>query len=239
MSRKYKTISIVIISVFINSFFLIQLLGSKINPIISKYVNLESERITSNVVDGAVNEILSKKLDDDLFTIKKNSNDEIQVIDYNTKKVNGLLKLISQKIQKDLTLLENGNIKNFMIADTVKGEKFKHISNGIVCELPIGALSGNAFTTNLGPNIPIKMTFLGQVNSSIKTKVTNYGINNLFVEISIHVEVKERITMPVSSKDRIVKVDAPLTTKIIQGKIPEYYGGNINSNSNMLKLPNN
>lgn len=239
MKENYKVIIIVIICAFITSFFLIQLLSSKINPILSKYVDLEAERITSNIVDGAVNRILSKELDEDLFIIEKNKKDEVQIIDYNTKKVNKLLKIISNNIQKELISLEDGKIKDYAISDTFKGKKYKYIDNGIVCEIPMGSLSGNGFLANVGPTIPIKMTFLGQVNCNLQTKATNYGINNLYLEISIHVEVKERITMPIVSKDSIIKIDAPITTKIIQGTVPKYYGGSINNSSNMLGLQKN
>ena len=92
-------------------------------------------------------------------------------------------------------------------------------------------MTGNGFLSNLGPIIPIKMSFLGHVNSSLKTRVTSYGINNLYLEIYVHVEVKERISLPRSSKDVTIGIDAPLSIKIISGVVPEYYGGIIDKNS--------
>ena len=103
----------------------------------------------------------------------------------------------------------------------------------------MGSLTNNGFIANVGPTIPIKMSFLGQVNCSLDTKVTNYGINNLYLETSIKVEVKERITMPKMSKDSTIKVKAPLTIKIIQGVVPEYYGGSFSQDSHIFSLPNN
>ncbi len=239
MKKYIKILLIVLFSVFLGSFFLIQILSIRINPILYNYVNLEVERITSNVVDGTVNEILADDLDDQLFSISKNSNGEIEMVDYNTKEVNKLLGKISNNIQNKLISLEDGNLKDFMVSDAFRGKKFYHVKNGVVCEIPMGALSGNGFLSNVGPVIPIKMSFLGQVSCNLKTKVTNYGINNLYLEISVHVEVKERVTMPKMSKDSVVEVDAPLTVKIIQGVVPEYYGGSINQDSNIFSLPNN
>ena len=82
-----------LLSVFLISFFLVQIFSVKINPILYKYLNLEVERITSNVVDGSINELLSRELDKDLFVLEKNSKGEVEIIDYNTKKVNLLLDL--------------------------------------------------------------------------------------------------------------------------------------------------
>ena len=236
---KLKKMILLLIIVFINSFFLIQILSYKINPILYRYVDLESERITSNIVDGIVNDILTSEDTEDLFIIKKNKNDEIQTIDYNTKEVNNILRKISTEIQKKLVLLEDGKIEEFIISDSFKGKRLRYIDTGIVCEIPMGSLSGNGFISNLGPIIPIKMSFLGQVSCNLKTKVTTYGINNLYLEINVHVEVKEKITMPVMSKDGVIKIDAPLSIKIIQGEVPEYYGGSITSDSKIFTLPNN
>lgn len=236
---KLKTLFWILLSVILGSFFFIQLLSFKINPILYRYINLEVERITSNIVDGTVNDILSKNINSQLFTVSKNDKGEIEMIDYDTKQVNNLLKEISSDIQGKLILLEDGKLDNFLISSSFKGRNFNYSKSGVVCEIPMGSLSGNGFLSNLGPVIPIKMSFLGQVSCNLKTKISNYGINNLYLEISVHVEVKERITMPKMSKDSIVKVDAPLTVKIIQGVVPEYYGGSLNQDSNIFSLPSN
>ena len=236
---KIKVILWVLFSVFLSSFFFIMLLSVKVNPILYNYINLEVERITSNIVDGTVNEILAEDLDEDLFTITKNSSGDVEMVDYNTKKVNELLKKISNDIQKKLIQLEDGELSDFLISDSFRGKNFKSVKNGVVCEIPMGSLAGNGFLSNIGPVIPIKMSFLGQVGSHLKTKVTNYGINNLYLEVSVHVEVKEKITMPKLSKESTIKIDAPLTIKIIQGVVPEYYGGSIDRYSNIFSLPDN
>ena len=57
--------------------------------------------------------------------------------------------------------------------------------------------------------------------------------NNLFLEISIRVEVKEKISLPTSSKVSTVFFDVPISMQVIPGKIPNYYGGIIDSNSSM------
>lgn len=238
MIKRIEVFFLFVFSLFCGSFFLVYLLSFKINPILYNYVNLEVERITSNVIDGSINDILAKDIDDNLFSITKNSNGEIQTIDYDTQKVNELLKVISNDIQNKLLAFEDGSLDDVMISDSFKGKNFKYIKKGVVCEIPTGSLSGNSFLSNLGPVIPIKMSFLGQVNSNLHTKITNYGINNLYLEIDIHVEVKERITMPVMSKDSIIKVDAPLSIKVIQGVVPKYYGGIISQDSNLFSLPN-
>ena len=239
MIKRMESFFFFLVILYFSSFFLINLLSFKINPILYNYVNLEVERITSNVIDGSINEILTHNIDGDLFIVTKNSSGEIQTIDYDTKKVNQLLKMISSDIQHKLIEFEDGKLDNIMIADSFRGKNFRYMKNGVVCEVPIGSLSGNSFLSNLGPVIPVKMSFLGQVSTNLHTKISDYGINNVYLEINIHVEIKERITMPVMSKDSTIKIDSPLSIKIIQGSIPKYYGGIMSQDSNLFSLPNN
>ena len=114
----------------------------------------------------------------------------------------------------------------------------KILKNGIVCKVPIGSLRKNSLFVNVGPSIPIKMVFIGQVESSLNTKIREYGINYLVVEINVNVVVEEQIIMPAMSKRETLNLEAPLTLKIIQGEIPNYYFGSIEkkSNVNSIKL---
>ena len=75
------------------------------------------------------------------------------------------------------------------------------------------------------------MNFIGQINSNIKTKIKEYGINSLSIELFVESEIKARAIMPISTKNEIIKIEAPITIQIIQGKIPSYYFDNIEKNS--------
>ena len=133
--------------------------------------------------------------------------------------------------------MEEGNVEKFSLSSSLLGNNYKNVDSGIICEIPIGSLTGNGFFNNLGPIIPIKMSFLGHVNSTLKTKLTSYGINNLYLELYVQVEVKERISLPKSSRDVTISIDAPLSIKIISGVVPDYYGGILDKNSQTSFFP--
>ena len=84
---------------------------------------------------------------------------------------------------------------------------------------------------NLGPRIPIGMELVSSINSNLETKVSEYGINNSLIEISVKINTTIRMILPTSSKKINVSVIVPLTIKIIQGSIPEYYFGSLNKNN--------
>ena len=227
----WKKLVILLSSSFFCSFIMVSFLGSKVNPILINYLNTEVERVTSNVIDVSINDLLAKEIDNNLISISRNNDNEVEMIDYNSKEVNLLLKKVNQVVYSKLLQLEEGKIDDFDLSSSLSGTKYRFLDSGIVCEIPFGSLTGNGFLSNLGPIIPINISFMGQVSSSLETKVTSYGINNLLLELFVHVEINERISLPKSSDEVVIKVDAPISVQVISGVVPEYYGGVIGKNS--------
>lgn len=227
----------VLIFIIIASFFLLQLISRKINPIILRYATVEAKRFTVALINSTIDEDIISEIDEKLFTITKSSNGEIQTVDFNAKQVNRLLNLISEKIEGNLLKMEEGNVDGLNVSKALKGYNFQKLKKGIVCEIPVGVLFGNSLFSNLGPVIPVKLSFLGQVTTHLNTKLESYGINNAYLELYVHIEVSERITMPMMTEEQKVKLDVPLTMKIIQGKVPTYFQGGIDQNSQLFTLP--
>lgn len=227
----------VLISVMIASFLLLQLVSKKINPIILRYATVEAKRFTTALINSAVDEEIIEQISDDLFTINKSNDGQIQMIDFNGKEVNRLLNLISEKIEGNLLKMEEGNVDKLNVSGALKGYNFSKLKKGIVCEIPVGVLFGNSLLANMGPVIPVKLSFLGQVIVHLNTKVESYGINNAYLELYVHIEVSERITMPMMTEEQKVKLDVPLTMKIIQGKVPTYFQEGLDRNSQLFTLP--
>lgn len=222
--NKKTALALIIIFSILSSIFLINSYGKRMNKIVEKRISIESEKIINNLVTTAINEILATKIPDNLFNIKKNKRDEIELLDYNTKEVNNLLKEINKKVQSKLASLEEGKIEDQKIMPLYYNRKIvKKNKPGVIYEVPLGISKKNSLLSNYGPMIPLKMQFVGSVSSSIKTKITPYGFNSLVVEIVIQTEIKEAITLPLTTTLKTINITSPLTIKIIQGLIPEYY----------------
>lgn len=235
--KKFKILIFILISVVISSTILLVFIGKKVNPIIYKYSNLEAKRFGIYVINYSLNKEFVNSLNDDLFDVVKTSDGDIQMIDFKTKEVNKELEKITEKIQKNLISLENGKIDDIIIADTFRGLRFKDIKQGVVCELPMGVLLSNALFSNSGPVIPIKFNFIGQVSTNLETKIKNYGINNAYIEVNIHIKLNEVITMPMQTKKINVETDIPIAMKIIQGNLPIYYQSDLQRDSSIFSLP--
>lgn len=222
MSNRKKLLLIIISAISV-ALFLIDHNGKRLNTQLYNYVNVESRRMITNIINDSVNKVLEKNNNNELFNITKNEEGKVELLEYNTQQVNKLLKQINQNIEKQLIALEEGKVSNLNIAESFKKGKYIATKNGIICEVPLGSLRNNALYSNYGPTIPIKMTFQGSVNSKIETKLTEYGFNSIVIEVFIVSEIENRISLPISSKQNKISIEAPLTLKIIQGTVPDKY----------------
>lgn len=103
--------------------------------------------------------------------------------------------------------------------------------------LTSGVISSNSLLSNLGPKIPVKFDLVGEVISNIETKITNYGINNAMMEISVNIELSEQVILTFVSKKIVYNVNIPIAIKLIQGTVPNYYFNGLSRNSPNVFIP--
>ena len=218
---------------FFTALFLTSLAGKKLEPIIIKYATSETERIANVILNDVVN-IDDYLIEDNLFEISRDNAGNIELINFNTKVTNKLLKEINKRAMIRLTALEKGDTKDLELSDSLKGTRLTYLDNGVVCAIPIGSLFHNGLLVNLTTSIPIRFSFIGTVSSNIVTDVKEYGFNNALIEVGLEVTIKERITMPHSTKSVPISTKVNLTTQIIQGDIPNYYNGSFTTSSQVF-----
>lgn len=193
------------------------------------YAVSEIKNKTIKLINDVVSEELSNISDlDELMYITKNSNDDIQMIDFNSSNVNKILNLITNNLINKLNTQKNAFFDNY---------KINKYNEGNIYEIPMGVISNNIFLSNLGSKIPLKLNVVGDVFANVNTKIKEYGINNALVEISIDVNITERVIIPFMSNDIKVSLAVPVSLKLIQGNIPIYYGNVFEKKSSILSTP--
>lgn len=140
------------------------------------------------------------------------------MVDYDSYLVNAFLRDVTDNITRSL-------------------EKEESNPDKIAFYIPLGSIFQNPIFNNKGPQIPVRMEIIGSVLSNISTKVTEYGINNCLIEMYVHVEVKEKVILPVIAKTITITNDLPVSYKVIRGKVPSYYGNSINKDSSIYSIP--
>ena len=199
-------------------------IDKRVNEILEQYIHIEVERLTNNIVSREVSKIMAESSHNSFLNITKSSG-VIENISYNTGEINKLTDKISLRVHKRLINLEAGDIEDSFLVDTTRGGKFKHIKSGILCDVSLGSVKSSTLFANVGPKIPIKLTFIGQVNTELDVQVKEYGINNVIIEMNVIVKVREHTSMPLTSKKKDIVVKEPISIELIKGEIPDYYNG--------------
>lgn len=230
---KMTLFSFVLISSFFISFMSVIHISEKLTPILLELATMKLNKYSTTIVNKAVSQVLDDKIEiDSLFTIVKNKNDEIQLIDFDSAKVNHALNIATTVVQNNIKILESGDVPS-VVDDELEHDEINNLSKGIVVEIPIGTALGVTFLSNLGPMIPIKFQYIGDVNSNIETKVTPYGLNNALIEINIRLEMTAQIYLPFQTEVKTIECTIPLVIKMVNGSVPNYYSGKIMTNSNL------
>lgn len=234
----FHKIIIIFILLILALIIIFRYINKQISPYISEYASLEAKNVASFIINKAISKNISSILNiDDLFVVSKNQNDEISTVDFNPLVVNNVLTQITEVIHSHLKLLEEGKIEELDLPESSYWSSYSKRKKGIIFEIPSGIVFNNALLSNLGPKVPIKLLFIGDIISNIDTKVTNYGINNALIQIDLHLVVTAKVILPITINEINVELSVPLSIKIIQGNIPNYYLGGLNGSSSVLTVP--
>lgn len=198
-------------------------INKKVNTILKQYIDVEVERFANNMVTKTIHEKITDIDASEYLIINKNTSGDIEKISYDTKALNNLKNNITKEVQQSLTNLDNGDVSEYFIPKRIKYGRFKKIKNGIICDITMGSINNTSIFANIGPAIPLKLTFNNQINSDIDIKIKEYGINNVMMEVYLIITIKEQIIMPLSSERKDITVREPISVDIIRGEIPKYY----------------
>ena len=205
MIKHYKNTIYVIIALTITlviiSFIYI---NKRVLPVMLVVAQNESIRLTNNIINESVKKELDSGITFDKLFIITYENNKISTIDFDS--------IIVNRIQNNIT-------NNIL-------ERLENIENDVIYKIPLTYSYNNTFLTNISPKVPVRLRPIGYINSNIKTKVTNYGINNALIEVYIDITVSIQVVLPLISNKVDTNLAVPLAIKLIKGDIPEFFGSN-------------
>lgn len=134
---------------------------------------------------------------------------------------------------KDMIITEKDNEGNITMlrADTVKlnylSAKLVLASNNKIGELeevglkvPLGYMTKSLVFYNLGPNINVDMTQIGNITSSYESVFESAGINQTRHKIYLNINMKMKLIVPLKSREVEIASQIPIAETIIVGKVP-------------------
>ena len=214
--KNKKIVLFIIISFIITCFFTKRISAHITKNILhAVYVLIEKENdATLKEAFAAKKELAIKS--DDLINIIINNNDEIVEVTFNLEKSEKIMNYITSKLS---------NNKDDITKD------------GYILKIPTGSIFNWPLISNLGPKIPVKIELANMAIGNIRTEIKEYGINNALVEIYVDIDVKTAPILLSNAKVNTKKYTFLLSSKIIAGKVPDFYNGRINRESVLFNLP--
>lgn len=197
--KTYKSVVIVIITIFIFFNLLLIIFDKKVMPSVVSIAETTMRAETIKAINKISIEVFDEEVaNNDIVIIDKDKNNKINLIKANTFLLN--------KITSEISIRSNNELDEL-------GKK------GI--EVPLGWMTDKSIYYNLGPNINIEMEPIGNIETSYETIFESAGINQTRHKIYLNVKGRIKIIIPMYNREIEVNTQIPLSETIVVGEIPD------------------
>ena len=187
---------------------------SNIVPTVMGSAIAEVRAMCTNSVNLAVTAVVGGGLEyDDLFSVVKNEDGDIEMVQANSPEINMIAREIANLAQANLDELG-----------------LKEIS------IPIGTFTGLALLMGLGPDVTISVMPIGSALCDFVSYFTSAGINQTLHKIYIDVHATINIVTPIDEPTITVKAEVLVAENLIVGNVPQFYFGGTVQNGGFLDL---
>ncbi len=197
-SKNIRKISICIILIIALSVFSISV--KAVTPIFEELCKNEAESIATIVSNEQATVVMSNHTYDELFTVEKDENGNITMIKSNIISINQITSDVAILIQNELNNKGRDDIK-----------------------IAVGSFSGISLLSNRGPNINIKISTKGNVETDLRSEFISKGINQTLHRIYLQVSCRVNILNPFKNIEEEISNQVLLAENVIVGKIPSNY----------------
>ena len=217
-------ILLIVIIMFV-TFLMLNNFNKHIAPKITSILELKINKLSNDIIMQSFNQKLLQIHDlKNILKISKNKDDEIIAVDFDLEKAYAVSLDLTKNIKE---ALKQDNLNDLLDEEILKSEDHSYI-----LFVPMGLATNNVYFNNLGPKIPIKIKFIGNLVTGLKTKVKDYGINSALIEIYINVSLNEEILIPFVTKK--VNNDCEI---LLSSQIVEDLDGLLENNSSLINVP--
>lgn len=220
--KKRKLLPLLIPAILIAIALFIYFINARLAPVYVQYAEVQTQKIAAHVINKAINSRTANVLDINDIIVNV-PNDSKGMIKFNTEIINRVLSETHSLVESHLQQAEAGNLAILPTDEIEFDPQAMESEEGIVFFVPLAQAANIPLLGNLGPKIPIRFHVIGQVQATIDTKISEFGINNAFVEVNILLTVNVQIIVPLATKQSIVTQKIPVAMGLIQSTVPQIY----------------
>ena len=219
MKKKWVILFINLIIIFIVAIIILKYLNEKVAPTVMDYSIGEMKRVASTIINRSIrDDTLTEDEINRMFIVTRSREEEVLSVTLDSSIVNKITNRISDACEDNLRMVEEYRFNELKKKFNIGEEYFL---------VPAGILFNNTILSSIGPKIPIRIKIIGNVTSGIVTDVKEYGINNSLITVSVEIKVELMVILPFSSDYVSITNYLPIAIKLIQGKVPQVYGGSL------------
>ena len=189
-----------IILILIIAFETANLILNYINPIFEQVSKYEAKKLATFVANDQTTKVMQNYNYDSMFTIEKDAEGNVSMINMNMYRVNIIISDIAYYIQEQMKEPENCNIS-----------------------IPMGNLLGVNLFSGYGPNIKMKVVLLGNVETDLRSEFIAKGINQTLHRVYLQIDCPVQILSSYKTMEENISNQFLLAENVIVGKIPETY----------------
>lgn len=196
--KKQKITKIFIIMII--AFSTVKIVLDAILPIYDTICKDKAKSIATMISNDQATNVMKEHTYDELFTLEKDNEGNIIMIKSNVFPINEIISDVALKIQNDID--ERGR-ENINIA--------------------FGSFTGIKLLAGKGPNVPIKISSIGNVETDLRSEFKEQGINQTIHRVYLEVTCEVSILTPYNSITEKINNQVLIMENVIVGKIPNTY----------------
>ena len=189
-----------IIIILIIAFETATLILNYINPIFEQVSKYEAKKFATFVANDQTTKVMQNYNYDSMFTIEKDAEGNVTMINMNMYRVNIIISDIAYYIQEQMKKTENCSVS-----------------------IPMGNLLGVNLFSGFGPNIKMKVVLLGTVETDLRSEFISKGINQTLHRVYLQIDCPVQILSSYKTMEEKISNQFLLAENVIVGKIPETY----------------
>ncbi len=196
-----RLLAVFVLLIFIAVAIALWIYWRSMTPTILDIAQVEVQSEATRAANEAVLAVFNEGVVyEDLVTVERNSQNEIELITANSIIVNDLARNTSLVTQSKINSLFEESIS-----------------------IPLGTLSGIPLLNNIGPNVSISVSPIGTATCNFVSKFESAGINQTLHRIYMNVTSKVDLIIPTMHK--VVEITTPILIceTVVVGKVPQTY----------------
>ncbi len=171
-----------------------------INPILNQLCVDRAKNIATKISNEEASVIMRQYNYEDLVTIERDTDQNIRMLQINTKNLNEIISDIPVRIIDRFKQEENCNITIYS-----------------------GSILGTKIFASRGPKIHIKITNIGNVDTKLESEFKAQGINQTLHRIYLQVKCEATILTPYDTIKQKIENQVLLAESVIVGSVPNLY----------------